>query len=80
VAANSGGYCSTTNDGLINQTLTSNNMQSMYTWQDYLSKQLPEIWQPNAVYQLTEVTSNLKGVTPQETTLNLNPENWYFVG
>jgi hypothetical protein len=25
------------------------------------------------------VVSNLKGVTPQTPTLNLNPENWYFV-
>jgi peptide/nickel transport system substrate-binding protein len=77
--ANSGGYCSKTNDNYINQTLTSNNMQAMYTWQNYLSAQLPVMWQPNGVYSLTEIVNNLKGVTPQSPTLNITPENWYFV-
>ena len=77
--ANSGGYSSTTNDTYINKTLTSDNLQDMYAWQNYLSKQLPVQWQPNADYQLTEIASNLKGVTPQSPTLNITPENWYFV-
>jgi peptide/nickel transport system substrate-binding protein len=78
VVANSGGYTNTTNDSLISKTLTSSNLQDMYSWQDYLSPQLPVIWQPNADYQLTEIVNNLKGVTPQSTTLSINPENWYF--
>ena len=77
--ANSSGYTNATNDSYINQTLTSNSMQALFTWQDYLAKQLPEIWQPNGVYQLTEVNNSLRGVIPQSTTLNINPENWYFV-
>jgi peptide/nickel transport system substrate-binding protein len=40
---------------------------------------VPVIWQPNGAYQLTEVANNLRGVLPQSTTLNINPENWYFV-
>ena len=59
--ANSGGYCSQANDALINKTLTSNNAQPMYTWQDYLAAQLPMMWQPNADYELTEIANNLKG-------------------
>jgi peptide/nickel transport system substrate-binding protein len=51
----------------------------MYAWQDYLAKQLPQEWQPAPVVQLTEITNNLKGVTPQSSTLSINPENWYFV-
>jgi peptide/nickel transport system substrate-binding protein len=78
VVANSGGYSDANNDSLINKTLTSSNLQYMYNWQDYLSPQLPVIWQPNADYALTEVVNNLKGVTPQSTTLSINPENWYF--
>jgi peptide/nickel transport system substrate-binding protein len=50
----------------------------MYNWQDYLAPQLPVIWQANGDYQLTEVANNLHGVTPQSTTLSINPENWYF--
>jgi len=78
VVANSGGYSNNTNDSLIRQTLTNSNLQDMYSWEDYLSTQLPVIWQPNGDYQLTEVANNLKGVTPQSTTLSINPENWYF--
>jgi len=77
--ANSSGYSNATNDNYIDQTLTSTSTQSLYTWQDYLAQQLPEIWQPNGAYQLTEVANNLRGVIPQSTTLNINPENWYFV-
>jgi peptide/nickel transport system substrate-binding protein len=77
--AYSAGYSDRQNDSLINQTLTSTSNQALYTWQDYLSQQLPVIWQPNGAYQLTEIASNLRGVTPQSTTLGINPENWYFV-
>ena len=77
--ANSGGYCSSTNDALIDKTLTSSDLNNMYTWQDYLAPQLPFEWQPNAVSTLSEITTSLHGVLPQEVTLNLTPENWYFV-
>jgi peptide/nickel transport system substrate-binding protein len=77
--ANSGGYTNPSNDSMINQTLTTNSLTPLDSWQDYLAKQVPVIWQPNGVYELTEIASNLRGVVPQSTTLNLNPENWYFV-
>jgi peptide/nickel transport system substrate-binding protein len=77
--ANSGGYTSPTNDSLINDTLTTSNLQAMYNWQDYLSKQLPVLWQPNADYQLNEIANNMKGAAPMSPTLSINPENWYFV-
>jgi peptide/nickel transport system substrate-binding protein len=77
--ANSGGYSSQTNDLLIARTLTSRGNQPIYTWQNYLAAQLPMLWQPNADYQLTEVSSKLRGVLPQSPTLSITPENWYFV-
>ena len=70
---------SAANDSLINQTLTNSDVQAMYNWQDYLSTQLPMLWQPNADYQLNEIANNLKGVAPMSPTLSINPENWYFV-
>jgi peptide/nickel transport system substrate-binding protein len=76
---NAGGYCDSTDDSLINETLTSPSLSDLYSWQDYLASQLPVIWQPSAVSALTEVADNLKGVTPQNPTLAINPENWYFV-
>jgi hypothetical protein len=54
-------------------------MQYMYSWQNYLMQQVPELWAPYAASQLTEIASNLKGTLPQSSTLSINPENWYFV-
>jgi peptide/nickel transport system substrate-binding protein len=77
--ANSGGFCDKTNDALIQQTLSSSSNTAMYNWENYLQKQLPVQWQPNAPYQYTEVVDNLKGVLPQSPTLMLDPEDWYYV-
>jgi len=77
--ANSGGYCNPLNDALINKTLTSDNLSFMYQWENFLATQLPVIFQPTAVYRLTEIANNLKGVTPQSPTLSIEPETWYFV-
>ncbi len=77
--ANSSGYTDPKNDSMINQTLTNSSLQVRYNWQDYLAKQLPLEWQPNAPYQVTEVSSNLRGVLPQNPTLTIYPENWVFV-
>ncbi len=77
-AANSSGYTNSQNDNLINQTLTSSSLTPLYNWQDFLQTQVPEMWQPNGVYELSEIASNLHGVTPQAPTLNITPENWYF--
>jgi peptide/nickel transport system substrate-binding protein len=77
--ANSGGYCDKTDDAMIDKTLTSTSLSYMYSWQDYLAKQLPVEWQINAPYEVNEIASNLKGVTPVSTTLTINPEDWYYV-
>jgi peptide/nickel transport system substrate-binding protein len=79
VPANSSGYCDGTNDSMIDETLTNDSTSLMHTWEDYLSTQVPLEWQPNAPYQMTEVVNDLRGVLPQETTLNITPEDWYYV-
>ena len=48
---------------------------NLAAYENYLAKQLPVVWQPNRVYALTEVDKNLQGVTPQNTLLNINPED-----
>jgi peptide/nickel transport system substrate-binding protein len=75
----SSGFCNKTDDAMIEKTLTSSNLSYMYQWQDYLAPLLPQMWQPLADYQLTEVSDNLRGVTPQMPTIDILPENWYFV-
>jgi peptide/nickel transport system substrate-binding protein len=76
--ANSSGYNDPQNDALINASLTSNSLDALYKWQDYLATRLPENWLPNGVYELSEIASNLQGVTPQNPVGAINPENWYF--
>jgi peptide/nickel transport system substrate-binding protein len=76
--ANSGGYSNAENDHLIDQTLMSSSPTALDNWQNYLSTQVPFIWQPNGAYEMTEVTNGLQGVLPQDTTANINPEDWYF--
>jgi len=78
-AANSSGYTDPTNDSMINASLlASGGTSSLINWETYLSAKLPVIWQPNGVYELTEIANNLQGVNPQSTTLTINPEDWYF--
>jgi peptide/nickel transport system substrate-binding protein len=77
--ANSGGYCDPTDDAMIKQTLTNDNLQLFYNWQNYLAPQLPVEYTPDAAYTLSEVANDLKGVLPQSPTLSINPEDWYFV-
>ena len=64
---------------MINATLTSSSLTALHNWQDYLATQIPVVWQPNGVYELTEIANNLRGVVPQSSTLAINPENWFFV-
>jgi peptide/nickel transport system substrate-binding protein len=78
-ATNSGDYSNAENDALIEKTLTSGNLSYMYAYEDYAAKQLPQEWQPEPAFQLTEVANNLKGALPQSSTESINPENWYFV-
>jgi peptide/nickel transport system substrate-binding protein len=76
--SNTNGYTSLTNDANTVATLTSNAVQPLYKYEDFLAKDLPVIWFPVFDYQLTEVKSNLNGVDPQDPLLTVDPESWYF--
>ena len=45
--ANSGGYTNAQNDSLITATLTTNSLAPLYNWQNFMTAQLPFLWQPN---------------------------------
>jgi peptide/nickel transport system substrate-binding protein len=64
-------------DSLI--AATTNSDTNLDAYQNYLSTQLPVLWEPNADYELSEVASNLRGVAPQNPFANLFPEYWYYV-
>lgn len=73
---NFGSYSSATADSLI--TSTDHVPGTLPADENYLATNLPAIFMPKADYQLTEVQTKLQGVTPQEPTFNINPEDWYF--
>jgi peptide/nickel transport system substrate-binding protein len=73
---NFGSYSSSKTDQLI--TETDHVPGTISAAEDFEAKDLPAVFMPKADYQLTEVKSNLHGVTPQEPTFNITPENWYF--
>jgi peptide/nickel transport system substrate-binding protein len=72
--SNSGSYSDKTNDAEI--VATDKTSVSLDTWENYLAKQLPVIWQPNYVTALTEISKNLSGAAPQSVYWAINPENW----
>jgi peptide/nickel transport system substrate-binding protein len=79
--ANFWNYSDKTNDANILATETAPPAQSqqvMTTYQDYLVKNLPVIWQPNPDFQISLIKNGLQGVLPQDPTLAINPEDWYF--
>jgi len=74
--SNSGSYSNPTNDANIKASYTGN--VSLSTYQDYLAKDLPVVWEPNPAFELSEINNKLHGATPQNVFAYLTPENWYF--
>ena len=74
--SDSGGYCDSQAEADIVATETSDDVTAMYTYEDYLAKQLPVIWLPTPYAQLSEISKDLQGTGPQDPLLELNPENW----
>ena len=78
--ANYGSYSDPTADGLIAATHTASaasSQSALNAYQDYMIKNLPVLFQPNADYELSEIRTTLKGV--QQNAYNeLLPEEWYY--
>jgi hypothetical protein len=59
--SDSGGYCDPQTQADILATETSSDIHATYTYEDYLAKQLPNIWLTVAYAQLSEINKDLKG-------------------
>jgi len=75
---NTGLYSNRINDNLIKQTLNNSNIRLMWNWENYLTKQLPVVYQPDAPAALVESIDSLH-IGTQNPTLAINPEDWYFI-
>jgi peptide/nickel transport system substrate-binding protein len=77
---NVGAYASPKNDQLITTSLDARSPSqfdaAMYTWQNYLAGQLPVVYEPDA----PTLVESIKGleIGPQNSALNITPEQWYF--
>ncbi|RNI21319.1 ABC transporter substrate-binding protein [Flexivirga caeni] len=65
-------------DSLIQGAVRGNSDDGLTQYQNYFAKQLPLIWQPLPVQQLSMINTKLQGVVPQNPMLTLTPENWYW--
>lgn len=74
--SNSNGYSDPMADQLIAATETSSSLQAMYSYEDYLAKQLPVVWMPTPYLQLSEINNHLHGAQPQDPLANIYPETW----
>lgn len=76
---NGDGYSNARADQLIAATHAPGaNLQTLYTYEDYMIGQAPQIFLPTPPYQISAFRSNLTGVTPQDPLLNLYPQNWSY--
>lgn len=75
--SNSGGYSSAVADRLIAATHDSRSPQALTTYENYLARQLPNIWLP-VVDSIVAVKSNLLGTQPADPFGSLYAEDWHW--
>lgn len=75
---NFGFYTDPKADALIERTVTTDDLDVLYEYQDYIAEQVPVIFTPNFPIRLFEVANNLKGFGPINPYGMINPENWYY--
>jgi peptide/nickel transport system substrate-binding protein len=76
---NFGFYSDPKADELIDKSVTTDDLEALYEYQDYIAEQAPVIFNPNFPVRLFEVDKNLRGFEPINPFGMINPENWYYV-
>lgn len=66
-------------DELIERTVTSDDPEALYAYQDYIAEQVPVIFTPNFPIRLFEVANDLHGFEPINPFGMISPENWHYV-
>lgn len=73
---NLGSYSNPEADKLIVATMFSADESVMQQYNDYLAEDLPVLWVPNPVAQVSAFKSNITGIVPQAPTLEMYPQDW----
>jgi peptide/nickel transport system substrate-binding protein len=77
--SNAGSYSDPHADTLIKATDFSSSNSYFDTYENYLAKQLPYLWQPNTI-GADEVQKTISGVTPFNALDAILPETWHING
>lgn len=72
--SNSGDFSTATNDANIKATDVSK--VTLSTYENYLAKTLPVIYQPDYTNPLDEISKDIKGATPVNVLQQITPETW----
>lgn len=73
---NLGSYSNTKADELIEASKFSSDANALDEYNAFLAEDLPVLWMPNPVYQISAYKSNLGGVSPQDPMNLMYPEDW----
>jgi peptide/nickel transport system substrate-binding protein len=74
--SNSSNYSDPEADKLIAATV--HGPGTLTAFENYMADQIPVLWLPQPVYQISEISNNLHGTMPQSPIESLTPENWYL--
>jgi peptide/nickel transport system substrate-binding protein len=75
--SNASNYSSAKTDALIAATVHSQGT-TLSAYEDYLAQQVPVLWMPQPVNQISEISTKLHGTLPQSPIGSVTPENWYL--
>jgi peptide/nickel transport system substrate-binding protein len=76
---NFGHYHSPEADALIERTVTDDDPELLYEYQNFIAEQAPVVFNPNFPIRLFEVAANLRGFEPINPFGMIDPQNWYYV-
>jgi peptide/nickel transport system substrate-binding protein len=79
-ASNFGSFNDPALNAVIQRTNLAGGQKYMSEYATLAAQALPDIFFPEADYQISAVKSTLKGTLPQNPEEDFTPENWYFSG
>jgi len=73
---NVGNYDNRVNDANIEASHVQPGVGALYRYENFAATQLPLLYMPNSVYQISVISKHLRGVTAQDSTNHIYPEVW----
>ncbi len=79
-SGNSGQYSNPTNDQNILATHVDAGLGPLYRYQDFVETQLPLLFFPTPVFQISVIRNTLQGIGPQSPLTTISPQTWTVSG